>query len=45
MPKGIGYPGSKKKKKRNNFAEMGRIFEGPKGGQFTSSGRKKKEVE
>ena len=33
----------KKDKKRKNVSEMGRILEGPEGGRFTSSGRKKRE--
>ena len=32
-----------KKKKRSNMGELGRILEGPEGGRFTSSGRKKQE--
>lgn len=32
------------KKKRSNFGNLGRILEGPEGGRFTSSGRKKKQL-
>ncbi len=41
MPKGIGYPRSKKKKKKTNSdLNKGRIFEGPRGGQWTPRKRK-----
>ena len=38
----LGKLGNKMDKKQN-VAGMGRILEGPEGGRFTSSGRKKRE--
>jgi hypothetical protein len=35
MPKGIGYD------RKKAIANMGRILQGPQGGQLTSSGRNK----
>ena len=35
---------AKKLRVRKNFNNLGRILEGPEGGRFTSSGRKKKQL-
>lgn len=33
-----------RERKRKNVSNLGRILEGPEGGRFTSSGRKKKQL-
>lgn len=45
MPKGMGYPAGHKKdkKKQKRVTNMGRILEGPRGGQFTPRKARKEE--
>jgi hypothetical protein len=47
VPEDEGYDHNKKEEKfdraKHNFMNMGKILAGPKAGQWTSSGRKKRE--